>query len=562
MLETVLLLSPLPMLLGLVSFSVGSRAASQVVQADLVFLNGKVWTVDKALPQAEAVAVWQDRILAVGTSEDIRTLIGPKTRVMDLEGKLLLPGFNDNHTHFLMGGEEEFEVRLKDSKDEEEFGRRLAAKAKELPPGGWITGGNWDHDNWPGGRLPTAELIDRYVPDCPVFVNRYDGHMAVVNSVVLKIAGISAETPDPEGGVIVRKPGSREPAGVLRDNAMDLVYPHVPQSSEAEKRRAIEAAVAHARRVGVTSLQDMSASPALMRIYQDLLKEGELTVRIDARWPIASWKQLAELGIEQNFRNSDWIKIGGVKGFMDGSLGSSTALFFEPYAHEPEQSGVYMTPPEELRQLILGADKAGLHVAIHAIGDKANSDLLDIYEEVARSGGPRERRFRIEHAQHIRPKDFERYARLGVIACAQPYHAIDDGRWAEGRIGRERCRTTYPFRSFLDAGVALCFGSDWTVAPLDPLQGIDAAVTRRTLDGKHPEGWFPEQKISVEEAIEAYTLGSAYAAFDEDIKGTIAPGKLADLVVLSEDILTIPPERIKDVVVLCTVVGGRVVYEK
>lgn len=562
MLETVLLLSPLAMLLGLVSFSAGSRAASPLVQADLVFLNGKVWTVDKALPQGEAVAVWQDRILAVGTSEDIKALIGPDTRVIDLGGRLLLPGFNDNHTHFLMGGEEEFEVRLKDSKDEEEFGRRLAAKAKELPPGAWITGGNWDHDNWPGAQLPTAERIDRYVPDRPVFVNRYDGHMAVVNSVVLKIAGISAETPDPEGGVIVRKPGSREPAGVLRDNAMDLVYRHVPQSSDAEKRRAIEAAVAHARRVGVTSLQDMSASPALMRIYQDLFKEGELTVRIDARWPIASWKQLAELGIVQNFRNGDWIKIGGVKGFMDGSLGSSTALFFEPYAHEPEQSGVYMTPPETLRELILGADKAGLHVAIHAIGDKANSDLLDTFEEVARGGGPRERRFRIEHAQHIQPKDFERYARLGVIACAQPYHAIDDGRWAEGRIGRERCRTTYPFRSFLDAGVALCFGTDWTVAPLDPLQGIYAAVTRRTLDGKHPEGWFPEQKISVAEAIEAYTLGSAYAAFDENIKGTITPGKLADLVVLSEDILTIPPERIKDVVVLCTVVGGRVVYEK
>jgi len=532
------------------------------VKADLILTNGKIWTVDQTRPRAQAIAIWQGKILAVGTTAGIRSLIGSETEVLDLDGKLVLPGFHDNHTHFVQGGFWLTGVKLKDSENEEEFGRRLAAKSKELPPGAWITGGTWDHDNWPGGNLPTAELIDRFVPNRPVFVSRYDGHMSVANSLAMRMAGVSATIPDPPGGVIVRKSRSRVPAGVLKDTAQEMVYRVIPERSVAEVRQAIGAALAEARRVGVTSLEDMNLNPRTLRIYQDLLREGKLTARINGRWAMSRWRELADMGITRNFTNNDWIKIGGLKEYVDGSLGSSTALFFEPYIQDPSTSGVYTTPPAVLKRNILEADRAGLHLAIHAIGDRANSELLDIFEEAINTNGRRDRRFRIEHAQHIDPKDFERFAELGVIACVQPYHAIDDGRWAEKRIGHERGKTTYPFRTFLDSGVKLSFGSDWTVAPLNPILGIDAAVTRRTTDGANPEGWFPEQKITVEEAIEAYTLTSAYASFEDHIKGSIAPGKLADMVVLAEDILTIPVNAIPKVEVLYTIVGGRVVYTK
>lgn len=530
--------------------------------ADLVITNGKIWTVDKVKPEAQAVAVWQDRILAVGTSAEIGVLVGDKTQVIDLQGKLVLPGFIDNHTHFLSGGQWLAGVKLKDAKNEQEFGERLATKSKTLPDGAWILEGTWDHDNWPGGNLPTAELIDQYVPDRPVFVTRYDGHMSVANSLALKMAGVTASTHDPAGGVIVRKPGSREPAGVLKDAAQSLVYRIIPDPSDAEIKQSLEAAMAEARRVGVTSLQDMNLDARMLRIYQELLQAGKLTVRIDGRWPIAGWRDLSNMGILQNFRSDNYLKIGGLKGYVDGSLGSSTALFFEPYIQDPSTRGIYVNDPKYLRKTIIAADSAGLHLAIHAIGDSANSFLLTVFSEAVEKNGPRDRRFRIEHAQHIHPKDFKRFAELGVIACVQPYHAIDDGRWAEKRIGHERCKTTYAFRTFLNSGVKMCFGSDWTVAPLDPITGIDAAVTRRTLDGATPNGWFPEQKITVDEAISAYTIDAAFAAFDDKIKGSITSGKLADLVVLSQDILTIPVNEIVKTEVLYTIVGGKVVYEK
>jgi hypothetical protein len=540
----------------------GGCANDGFVEADLVLINGKVWTVDKSKPEAQAVAVWQGRILAVGTNEEIRAFVGDQTTVIDLKGKLVLPGFNDNHTHFLSGGFELAGVQLKDAKNEEEFGERLAAKSKAMPPGRWITGGTWDHDNWPGGNLPTAELIDRSVSDRPVFVTRYDGHMSVANSVALKLAGVTSGTTDPPGGVIVRKPGSREPAGVLKDTAQALVQRVIPPPTEDEMRQAIEAALAEARRLGVTSFTDMNLDPATLRIYQNLLAAGKLTARVDGRWALERWKELADLGIMKNFENQHWIKIGGLKAFVDGSLGSSTALFFDPYVQDPNTRGIYLTAPGDLERNILAADKAGLHIAVHAIGDKANSDLLDMFAKAIKETGPRERRFRIEHAQHIHPKDFKRFAELGVIASVQPYHAIDDGRWAEKRIGHERCKTTYPFKTFLQSGVKMCFGSDWTVAPLNPILGIDAAVTRRTTDGANPNGWFPEQKITVQEAIEAYTLGSAYAAFDDGVKGSITPGKLADVIVLSQDLLTIPANDIPKSEVVMTIVGGKVVFEK
>jgi predicted amidohydrolase YtcJ len=533
--------------------------------ADLVLTNAKIWTVNSKQPEAEAVAIWRDRILAVGASADIRALAGPKTKTIDLKGQRVVPGFYDSHVHLLGSGQRLGEVALKDAKDEEEFGRRLKEFDKKLPRDRWLLGGEWDHDRTFGGKLPTAELLDKYIPDRPVFLRRYDGHMAVVNSRVLKMAGITEKTADPAGGIVYRKAGGKEPSGVLRDNAMDLVTQLIPNPSDDEIAEAVHAALDEARQNGVTSVQDMAGLDAdthrkLFRRYQQLAKSGRLTLRVDLRWPLSDWNELAKLGAESGF-GDDWVRIGGVKGFIDGSLGSSTAKMYDPYVHEPSSTGVFVTPLAKLREYVLGADKAGLSVAVHAIGDRANAEMLDIFADVAKENGPRDRRFRIEHAQHLRPKDYGRFHDLHVIASMQPYHAIDDGRWAEGRIGAKRCQSSYAFRSLLDAGAKLAFGSDWSVAPLSPLLGIDAAVNRRTLDDNRP--WFPEQKITVKESIEAFTLTSAYAAFQEKDRGSIEPGKLADFVVLSRDILAdAERDHLAQTEVLFTIVGGKIVYEK
>ncbi len=537
------------------------------VQADLVLVNGKVWTVDAAKPQAEAIAVWRDRILVVGTDAEVKALAGPATRVIDLRGRRVVPGFHDSHVHFLMGGESLAQVDLKDAKDEAEFGRRLAEFDKKLPRDRWIVGGNWDHDRAFGGRLPTAAILDKYVKGRPVFIRRYDGHMALANTAAMKLAGITTETKDPPGGVIYRLDDGQTPSGVFKDNAMSLVGRLIPDPDEAEILEAIQAAQKLAAEVGITSVEDMNGSgAATRRIYfgllQRLSREGKLTCRIGLRWPIAAQKELAAAGVRADFGN-DFLRIGGLKGFMDGSLGSSTAKMFGPFEGEPKNTGVWVTPPDRMRSLIRSADAAGLNVCVHAIGDEANAALLDLFAEVAKANGAKDRRFRIEHVQHLRPQDYPRFRELGIIASMQPYHAIDDGRWAEGRIGAKRCARSYAFRSLLDAKARLAFGSDWPVAPLDPLTGIDAAVNRRTLDGKHPAGWFPEQRITVAEAVEGYTLGSAYAAFHEKDRGSITPGKLADFAVLSRDIFE-PAERdrIADARVDLTVVGGQVAFER
>jgi len=536
------------------------------LEAETVLINGRIWTGNPRQPEASALAVWRGRVLAVGSDAEIRKLTGPATAVINLQGRRVLPGFHDSHIHLLGSGQRLSQVQLKDAADEAVFAHRLQVFDRKLPRDRWLLGGEWDHDRTFGGTLPTAALIDKYVPDRPVFLRRYDGHMAVVNSRVLRMAGITAKTPDPPGGVIYRLPNG-EPSGVLRDNAMDLVTGKglIPPISDEELAESVRAALKEARELGVTSVQDMDGSDSatrrrLFRLYQQMHRNGQLTLRIDLRWPLAAWKELADLGVQEGFGN-DWVRIGGLKGFIDGSLGSSTAKMFEPFVNEPDSTGVFVTQPAQLREWIRQADRAGLSVCVHAIGDRANSELLDIYADVARENGPRDRRFRIEHAQHFRPQDFKRCAELGVIASVQPYHIIDDGRWAEGRIGTRRCATSYANRSFLDAGVHLAFGSDWSVAPLSPLLGIDAAVHRRTLDGKNPNGWFPEQKISVAEAIKAYTLGSAYAAHQEAERGSLEVGKLADLVMLSRDILD-PAEQdhIAETKVLLTMVGGRVVF--
>jgi len=531
--------------------------------ADLVLVNGKIWTVDDRRPEVGAVAVLGNRIAAVGSNEEIRKWIGANTKVIDLQGKRVTPGFNDSHVHFLDGGMGLASVQLRDARTPEEFRDRIRDFAAKLPKGRWILNGNWDHENWTPPALPTRRLIDAVTPDNPVFINRLDGHMCLANSLALKLAGVTRETPDPPGGTIVRD-ADGEPTGVLKDAAMNYVYKVIPSPSEEVMAEAIRAALASAAENGVTSVQDMSASPDVFGVYQKLLANNELTVRVYGLQPLSEWGRLARAGIRAWFGN-DRLKIGGLKGFADGSLGSTTALFFEPYLDAPKTSGLpsdEMFPEGKMLNNILGADRAGLQIAVHAIGDKANKTILDIFAEVGKRNGPRDRRLRIEHAQHLRPEEIKRFGAERVIASMQPYHAIDDGRWAENRIGPNRAKGTYAFRSLLDAGATLAFGSDWFVAPMEPLKGIYAAVTRRTLDGKRPQGWVPEQKITVAEAVRAYTMGSAYAGGDEKIKGSIEVGKLADLVALSADIFKIDPVEIEKTKVVMTIFDGKVIYDR
>jgi hypothetical protein len=550
-------------ILSAVLLFAGMSIANAQPAASLVVLNGKIWTVNQAQPRAEAVACLGSRIVAVGSNGEIRKWIGPATQVIDASGKLVLPGFNDAHVHFFSGGENLAGVQLRDAKSEDEFRRRIAEFAARQPAGRWITGGGWDHENWTPARLPTRQLIDDASAGHPVFVSRLDGHMALANSQALHLAGIVRDTPDPPGGTIVRD-AAGEPTGVLKDAAMGRVDRVIPDPSGDQIADAVRAAMRYAAENGVTSVQDMSAAPEILRVYQTLLAHGELTVRISGHQPLPQWQRLAAVGLHADF-GGEKLHIGGLKGFADGSLGSTTALFFEPYLDAPNTSGLansQMIPESKMQDEILRADRAGLQVAVHAIGDKANHIILGMYEEAGRQNGARDRRFRIEHAQHLRMDDIPRFGKLHVIASMQPYHSIDDGRWAEKRIGPERAKGTYAFRSLLDSGAVLAFGSGWDVAPMVPLLGIYAAATRRTLDGKHPEGWVPEQKITVAEAIRAYTMGSAYASFDDQIKGSIEPGKLADMVVVSEDILSIPAVEIEKVRVETTVFDGKVIYHR
>jgi predicted amidohydrolase YtcJ len=535
-------------------------ACRPVIEADLALVDAKIWTVDRNQPTAEAVALWNGRILAVGSTEEIMRLVGATTEVIDLDGKLVLPGFFDCHSHPVSGGFYLLGVDLVDADDEEEFGRRLVEASKTLPPGAWLTGGSWDHERWPSRKLPTAELVDRFVPDRPVLLASKDSHMSVANSLALEMAGVTAQTPDPPAGEIVRKPGTAEPAGVLRESAAALVSKIIPPHSKAEVRQAVEATLTEARRNGFTNLQPVDVTAEGLRIYQELLDEGKLTARIYCLFPVSYSQKQIDLGIARNFSHNYWITIGGLAPTLDGSLGSSTAMFFEPYTHDPSTRGTYRMDPDEFKQMLLEADEAHLQLAVHAIGDKATSDLFDMLEEIIEKNGPRDRRFRNEHAQHLHPKDLARFVELGAIASMMPYEAIDDGRWAEDRLGPERIKYAYAFRSLLDHKAVVAFGTDWPMAPLDGIRGIDAAVTRRTLDGANPEGWVPEQKITVEEAVEAFTLTAAYASFQEDILGSIAPRKLADMIVLSQDILTIDPMEIEKTKVLMTIVNGKVVY--
>lgn len=530
--------------------------------ADLLIRNAHVWTVDHHRPTAQAAAVLGNRIVAVGANSEVDAWRGPHTQVIDAGGRLLLPGFNDAHVHFVSGGMQLDSVQLTDATSTEEFARRIGERAKETPKREWILGGDWDETKWNPPVIPTKELIDALTPDTPVFVSRYDGHMVLANSAALRLAGITAQTPDPPGGVIVRDPHGN-PTGALKDAAMDLGAKAIPPLSHDQRLHAVQRAMKHALSLGVTSVQDMDPDYADIAVYGELLERGELNVRIYVAPLITNVDDQVKIGIRHAF-GGPFLRIGALKAFADGSLGSRTAYFYQPYLDQSDTRGLLsdeMQPVSLMGDRMMKADTAGLQICTHAIGDAAISSILDLYDEVAKTHGAADRRFRIEHAQHMAAKDFDRFAQLHVIASVQPYHAIDDGRFAEARIGHDRANRTYAFRTFLNHRVRLAFGTDWDVAPLDPMQTIYAAVTRATLDGKNPGGWFPEQKLTVEEAVEAYTMGSAYAEFQENEKGSITPGKLADMVLLDQDIFSIAPERIRDTKVVTTIVAGKVVWD-
>jgi predicted amidohydrolase YtcJ len=532
---------------------------AQAVTADLVITNANIHTMDADRSVARSLAVLGNKIISIGTDEETKPLIGTNTRVIDAAGKLVLPGFNDAHVHFIETGAQLSSVDLRDARTPEEFVSRIKAFAAKLPKGRWILGGQWDHENWTPNALPTAAMIDAATPDNPVFVNRLDGHMALANSLAMKLAGVDKSTPEVAGGLIVRD-AAGNPAGVFKDAAMGYIEKVIPDATFDQKMEFAQAVSDHAASLGVTSVQDMSAGTDI-GVYQELLRQGKLKTRVYGCSPLGDYKRWERTGVHYAF-GSAMLRVGCLKGFADGSLGSTTAWFFEPYLDAPNTSGL---PRAEvtttMKQNIVDADKDGLQVYIHAIGDRANATILDFYENAEKLNEPGDRRFRIEHAQHLRQQDIPRFGKLKVVASMQPMHIIDDGRWAWKRLDEKRLKGTYAFRSLLDSGAVLAFGSDSPVATMNALFGIYAAVTRRTLDDKNPNGWIPEQKVSVDEAVRAFTYGSAYAEFQENVKGTLEVGKLADIVIISDDIFTIDPVKIKDAKVLTTVMDGRVVFE-
>jgi predicted amidohydrolase YtcJ len=566
----------------------------QYQPADLVLLNARVWTLDEARPEAEAVAIRGNRLVRVGTNEEVKGLVGEGvTRILNLRGRLVLPGFIDNHTHFEAAGRLLLGLNLLDVNERAAFVARVREVANRLPKGSWITGGDWGaYAQWQRGaaaasRAPVALLephkkwIDEVTPEHPALIRRFDGEVWLANSLALAAAGITRATPDPPGGEIVRDAGG-EPTGLLRGEASKLVEQVIPPPPHAQRLAEGRRALEEARRWGVTSIHDNTSFEQL-EVFKELRKRGELTLRVWARMPLAEWQRLKDYirlnrvpagqGVPAGKSGAGWgdqyIRLAGLKGWVDGIMGNSTALFFEPYDHQPGNTGRLrdiMFPEGNLERLVREADREGFTVTVHAIGDRANRILLDIYQKIIEENPPRDRRFRVVHAQVVHGDDFQRFGELKLIAEVQPYHCIDDMRWMEERIGPERARGAYAFRTLGAAGATLSFGSDWpgtnaSLYPINPLLGIYAAVTRQTLRGEPAAGWFPEQRVTLEEAIRAFTRNNAYASFEESLKGSISEGKLADLVVLDRDILSAPPQELLATRVLYTIFGGKIVYE-
>ena len=580
-------------------------------EADLILRNGVIWTVDDDNPRAEAVASLGDRIVYVGSNAGVEKFRGNGTRVIDLDGKLVMPGFNDNHVHFESTGRLLYGLNLLDVSDERGFVARIRDVHERYAPGTWITIGDWSaYEAWAEGDvaeagrevnpddlygnffLPNKGMIDDFTAHRPVLVRRFDRKVYLANSVALARAGIKKGVPDPKG-IAVERDRSGEPTGALfnpvsgavestvlvRDNIRAFFEDIIPEPSRSQRIQETLRTWKQMRELGVTSYSDVTSAPIQVDIYRELREQGLMTARVRYRPSLDKWDAMASLGIRVGF-GDEWIRFGAVKAWIDGIMGNSSARFYEPYTHNPSSRGIWrdiMFPferhpdaPEQmqsrLERLALQADNAGLQLTVHAIGDEANGYLMDMLERIIEKNGDKDRRFRLVHAQIMTDRDIERAGLLHIVAEVQPFHVSDDMRWMEERIGRDRSRGAYAFRRLWDAGAVVSFGTDspGTNASryyLNPMLGLYAAVTRKTLSGQPEGGWFPQEKLTIKEASRAYTLNTAYAAYEEDIKGTITVGKLADYVMLSDNLLTMDPDNIKDVKVLTTVIGGTVVYE-
>ena len=539
---------------------------AQMEKADLVIINGKILTIDKNNPIAQAVAIKGEKIIAVGSTAEISLLIEKCcTKVIDAGGRLVLPGFNDAHVHF--GPLDPDYIELRYTTDPAVITRKVKAQVAKSKPGQLIEGGHWEHEMFIDKKWPTKELIDKVSPNNPVVLSRADGHSVLVNSYILKASGITKNTPDPFGGVIQKDPVTGEPTGIIKENAEDMIKTgeiKPKRTSEEENIRQWQGyllALKEAREYGVTSIQIPGAAD--FDAYEKLQKAGELTCRIDIGKALTGDTILLKkyIDLEKQYpRESNWIRFGYLKAFMDGTIGSGTALMFEPFTDNPSTSGLALMPYEEMEKMIITADKFGFQVGVHAIGDKGNNWVLNAYEKAEKVNGKRNSRHRIEHAQTLQPSDIPRFASLGIIASMQPTHCISDKKFCEKRIGFERAKGAYAWKSLAKAGATLAFGTDYQVEPLNPMEGLYAAVTHKDRLGEKGEGWHPEQKIKMEDAIKYYTLGSAYAQFMEDRKGMIRPGFLADIVIVDKDLLTIPENEIMKTKVDYTITGGKVVF--
>lgn len=540
--------------------SANTAPAGDTPGADLVLTHGNIYTVDEHLGRVEAIALSQGKIAAVGTAEEIQHWVGPHTKVIDLEGKFVMPGFNDAHVHFASAGQGILNVNVEGTRSIVEFQERIRARLGEFQPGEWVTGRGWDHSLWKENRVPTKANLDAISTEHPMLFNRVDGHSAVANSLALKQAGVTRDTPDPEGGEIVRD-ATGEPTGWLKETAIDLVARLIPEPSRERRKRGLLLAMQDAARWGVTSIQDNSTWEDFLAL-QELKDEGKLTLRVTEWLPFdAPLDELKRMQREGG-TTDPWLKTGALKAITDGSGGSLSAAMLEPFANAPDNRGILRYDPEQLKKMVVDRDAAGFQIALHAIGDRANRVSLDAFEAAKKINQRRNTRHRIEHAQFVHRNDFPRFRELGVIASMQPCHLLSDLRWAPTILGPERSYEAYAWDTFQKGGAVLAFGTDYAVEPLNPFRGLYAALTREFEAGGPPGGWVPAEKLTIAEAIRAYTVGSAYAEFEEHRKGTLTPGKFADLIVLSQDITQVPARALLHTEVLLTIVGGKIVYEK
>jgi len=553
----------LPALLLLILVLSGS-AQDKPRGADLLLVNGDFYTVDPQLGRVQALAIADGRILAAGTEEEVRKWAGPQTKVMDLGGRFVIPGFNDAHVHFGSGGLRHLRVEVEGTRSLKEFQDRIRARLSEFKPGEWVTGRGWDHSLWQENRVPTKADLDAVSTEHPMLFGRIDGHSAVANSLALELAGITRDTPNPEGGEIMRDAGG-EATGWLKETAIGLVGRHVPDPTPEQRKRGLLLALADAARNGITSIQDNSDWEDFLTL-RELKEEGKLTLRVTEWLPFSAPLEQLEKMRKEGGSTDSWLKTGALKGVADGSGGSLSAAMLEPFANAPGNTGILRFDPEELKKRVAEREAAGFQINIHAIGDRANRVALDAFEAARKLNPPqpgrRPTRHRIEHAQFVHADDFARFRELGVIASMQPCHLLNDLRWAATILGPERSHEGYAWQTFRKNNVPLAFGTDYAVEPLNPMRGLYASIAREFEGGGPLGGWLPEEKISIADAIRAYTWGSAYAEFEEHRKGTLAPGKFADLVVLSQDITRAPAVEVLRTEVLLTMVGGRVVYEK